>query len=42
MGKTRKDPHDTILTEQEFCVILTELRDSDKNVEIRSSLYKQY
>lgn len=31
-SRGKKDPHETILTEQEFCAILTELRDSDRTI----------
>ena len=31
-SRGKKDPHETILTEKEFCTILTELRDNDRTV----------
>ena len=31
-SRGKKDPHETILTEKEFCTILTELRDHDRTI----------
>lgn len=31
-SRGKKDPHETILTEKEFCTILTELRDNDRSI----------
>ncbi len=31
-SRGKKDPHETIFTEKEFCAILTELRDNDRTV----------
>lgn len=37
-SRGQKDPRKTILTEQEFCKILTELRDNDRNITANGSI----